>query len=228
VTEFELDPPVIEQPKQLSGGWRMSSPYVEQKQKALMDRMVREIMDGPRPPPRIIPTHFEGKLIADLSAKEMEQFHLSMQTEATRAAILAQGSRRPEDDLEHSLRPIPKEYLANPEAETVFDLIGTRKLDHEQAGHYQQWRKTQKNTIGTSDLSAFTKARREKAAQAFTYSPPASPSLEDLRRLKKLKGIDAVQPSGEKDAEAPKEKRHWFPAFWGKFWNWQAGYGWKD
>lgn len=210
----ELQPPE-DPPQKLSNGWRVSKPYTASKQTAWVRRMVEESLAGPRPLPPIIPTHFNGKLIADLSSSEREDFHLSMQTNAMRPLLEAQRLRDPAEDegywKEKFSKPIPEEAQIRNEdgsvnigARSLVDNDGLPLMDVE---ILRAHRKNSKNTMGTTDLSSMTPERRAKSMQAFTYSKPADPKAEDLSRLTKLTEVKAVQPTP--DIPRPRKRSFW-------------------
>ena len=182
----------------LPQGWKVSEPYREMRDKKNFDRILAEVKAGPRPPPPVVPEMFNGKKVAELNAEEREAFYVSMQPDSTKKAIELQKTRAPEDDLEWILRPMPA-CVANPEAKSHDELVSKRPLDSQEVILVEGLRRASKNTVGTSDASSVDQEKRDKGIWAFTYSKPADPSIKELRRLKKLDEMEAVQPS-----EAPK------------------------
>jgi hypothetical protein len=191
--------------KELTGGWKVGDPYSESRQTEFVKQMVEETLAGNRPPPRVVPTHFNGKLLSDLSSEEWGDFQFSLQAKSTQEALTRQKTRDEKDDLEFSLRPIPLDYLANPEAEDLNELTAKRSLDASDIAHHNHL-KQGRNTIGKSVYSSLSKEKRKSAVNAFTYSKPASPSTADLKRLTKSEAVESVQPTNENDeiVEAPK------------------------
>ena len=181
----------------LPEGWRLSEPYSEMRDPKHFKRMLEESMQAPRPEKPVIPETFNGKKVSELSDSEKELFYLSLQTESTRLAIENQKKRKPEDDLEWVLRPMPA-CLANPEAKNKDELVSKRGLEPQEVTVVEGMRRQSKNTLGTSELSSVTEEARERAIHGFTYSKPAEPSVTELRRLKKLVEVEAIRP-----AEAP-------------------------
>lgn len=84
----------------------------------------------------------------------------------------------------------------------IREAVGTRELTEEEIINYpsRQGPLIDTGTPGTSP------ERREAAKEAFLYSKPAEPSDEDLKRLKKLLGLDAVTVT-EVTKEEPKPKK---------------------
>lgn len=92
--------------------------------------------------------------------------------------------------------------------------VGTRDVSPEEIASYpyNQGPLIDAGTPGTSP------ERREKAKEAFLYSKPAEPSDEDLKRLGKLTGLDAVAVTQLPDApEEPKRP-------WRNLWGWIQGH----
>jgi len=214
--------------KDLGGGWRISEPYSTPKQADYVKRMVEETLaEGPRPTP-LVPKEFKGKAIKDLTAAEREEFIFSMQAKSTQEAMLRQKTRKPEDDLEFLLRPIPESYLAKPDAKTKAELTGERSLSADAVQAFQSWRNNRsKNTRGESKAASVDVDKRERAIEAFTYSKPAEPSIADLKRLKKadpLEGAIAPEEGSEAKEKPPsgmvERFRLWFNL---KFGDWIYG-----
>jgi len=183
--------------------------------------MVEETLaEGARPIP-LVPKEFKGKPIADLTAEERKEFLFSMQPKSTQEAIIKQRDRKPEDDLEYTLRPISEDYLAVKDAKSLDELVPMREISPDAYASYKAMQRREKNTKGTKGLSSVTPESRERAINAFTYSEPANPSVNDLKRLKKLLGLEAVPAT-----EAPKAPvklpwwQRWKPSkdFWARFW----------
>lgn len=144
-----------------------------------------------------LPTHFNGKLIAELSPIEKEAFNLSLQTESTRRAIEAQKIRKPEDDFEFILREMPP-CIANPDAKDKDELTGKRELGIEEFQVVDRLRKSSKNTLGESQESATTKEGKERAIIGFTYSKPAELTKEEIKKVTKLEEIKSTPLEPEK------------------------------
>lgn len=182
-------------------GWRVSQPYSVPKEGDTVKRMVEELSAIPFERRRS-PTHFKGKPVSELTAEERKEMIFSMQQPSTQKAMLLQKTRKPEDDHAWANRPVPKEAVINPNAKTPEEAVGPhRAISADEYELFTANRRSQKNTIGTSDLSSVDREKKERAVHAFTYSKPANPSLDEIGRLKRLKETDAMQP-----AEKPKEK----------------------
>lgn len=155
---------------------------------------------------RDVPTHWNGKPIADLSSSEKEEFYLSQQPESTKTALIAQKSRKLEDDENNFLRPLPleDEWKRDPDIR--------REITPDEFMLYKGVQRAEKNTIGQTLKGSVDLEKREKGIEAFTYSKPANPSDADLKRLKELSPIKAVTPSEPEEVEAPRQRTWW------KFW----------
>ena len=187
----------------MSNGWKTSEPYRESKQARWVKEMTEETLKEGRPPNPQVPTHFNGKPVAELDAGEREAFIFSLQAKSTQEALLAQKTRRPEDDLEHVLRPMNPDYLAVKDAKSMDELVPRRDIDPQAYDSYKAMQRGEKNTKGTRGLGSSEEAKR-RAIEAFTYSKPAEPSVADLKRLKKIDPMEAVVVT-EVAKEAKKE-----------------------
>jgi len=170
------------------------------RDKKNFERMLKESLEGHRPPPPQLPETFNGKKIAELTAEEREQFIFSLQPASTKQALELQKTRKPEEDLDWVLRPMPA-CLANPDAKNKDELVSKRTVTPEEALIVTGLRKQARNTIGTSELYSLDEEAKARGVHAFTYSKPAEPSVSELKRLTKLEQMEAVQP-----AEAPKSQ----------------------
>jgi hypothetical protein len=199
--ELKYTPPE----KERSGGWKVSEPYREMKQEKWFKEMLAETLAENRPPKPVVPTHFNGKPVSELDVGEKEAFIFSLQAKSTQEALTAQKTRRPEDDLEHVLRPMNPDYLAVKDAKSLDELVPRRDIDPQAYDSYKSMQRSEKNTKGTKGLGIGEEAKR-RAVEAFTYSRPAEPSLADLKRLKKITPLDAVvatEASEPKPLETP-------------------------
>lgn len=197
MTDMELNPE--NEPIQRSNGWRLTAEYPEQRDAEYMCQMVEETLADPRPPKPIIPTHFNGKLIADLSASEKEDFYFSMQLPFTQTAMKAQKERHPSEDREHALRPMA-DCLAVPHAKTKEELVAERHISIKDFNLAESARRTQKNTRGQSELGSVDPQKRERGIQAFTYSKPVELTDSELKKVTKLEEIksDLLDPQTPK------------------------------
>lgn len=180
----------------LSNGWRVSEPYAVEKNTAYRKRMYEESMAAGHPPPKEIPVF--------KSEEEKQAFIFEMQQPSTKAALLAQKDRKPEDDLEHLLRPIPQEYLANPNATTHDELTAMRPLKPDEIAAHNKT-KSGRNQLGSSKDSSLTGEKRDRGIWSFTYSKPYEPTVEELKKLTKSKPMDAVAPEFAPPREETKE-----------------------
>jgi len=80
---------------------------------------------------------------------------------------------------------LPGDYSSN---DGIKAAIGTREVSPEE---YDSYPNTQGPLVDTGTPGT-SPERREAAKEALLYSKPANPSDEDLKRLKKLQGLDAV------------------------------------
>lgn len=184
------------------------------------NRMVLETLDDPgRPKPREKLTHYNGKLIAELDGQEKEDFYLSMQSPAMQVALIAQKERNPSKDQEWSERPIPENYLANPEARTQDEMVAKRELGIEETLLVEDIRRKSKNTRGQSGLSSVDAEKRTKGIEAFTYSKPAELTIAELKKVTKL----TEMKSDLLESETSKKKGFWAKIFGGKTENKEEG-----
>lgn len=146
------------------------------------------VLDGLKSMPQAkkpnVPTHFNGKLIKDLSYEEKEEFFLSMQPESTRKAI----KRTNEERGEYWESPILG-WKANPEAKSLDEAVGLRALDAKETILAEDNRRKSKNSLGDSKDSSVNKEKRQKGIEAFTYSRPAKLTAEETKRVTKLEEI---------------------------------------
>ncbi len=143
------------------------------------------------------PTEWNGKPVELLTQEEREQFYFSQQPKSTQDAMLRQKERKPSEDIDYLLRPMP-ECIANPEAKNLNELTARRQLDASDVILHNST-KGNRNTLGESKASSASE-RRTAAIEAFTYSKPANLSDSDISRIKKLTELEAV------NAEWPEEE----------------------
>lgn len=164
--------------------------YVKQVSQELA-AVPRIIKEAPKPP-------------ANATKEELEKFYFDQQPESTKQAILRQKERKPEDDSDYLLRPINPGYLANPNAKSLEELTAERSLSVSDVMLHMKT-KTGRNQIGQSAKGSVDNGKRERGIEAFTYSKPADPGKEDLKRLKSLTEMDAVMVSEVPALLAPKK-----------------------
>jgi hypothetical protein len=145
-----------------------------------VEAMVKEsLADLRRPPPRIPTTE---------------------QQPSTVAALASQALRDPRDDEAWSMRPIPQNYLANPNSSDLDELTGKRDLSVDDLIHGQSVRNA-RYTFGESVLLGETsKEAKRRAADAFVYSKPAELTPEEIKKVTKLTLIEStpLEPVKEK------------------------------
>jgi hypothetical protein len=215
--EFEI-------PKPLPNGWRMSTPYSESRktveEKEDFDRVVKEMLSRPRPKP-YVPTHFEGKLVKDLTGEDKERFIFSLQSPSTQAAMLRQKTRKPEDDNAWLLREMP-DTTPSPEA---IEAVKTRMATlTPEIILMEKGLKTGRNSLSQSTKGSVTSEKRQAGIEAFTYSKPASLEDSETGRIKRLREIKAVIAQAEAKQEERKEfKPGWIEWIQSKLpdWMWQ-------
>lgn len=208
----------------LPPGWKVTELLPDDpkvlKHRKEVDDFAKILAAIPREKPKL-PTEWNGKPVKDLDAKEKEEFYFSLQPKSTQEAILAQRNRRPEDDLDHLLRPMP-DCVANPNAKSLDELTSRRPLDPSEVLIAESLRKSGRNALGQSTGSSASSERKEKATWAFTYSPPAEITEKDFKRIEELKPLKAVvaetpPPKAEKKLPLRERLRLWFDE---KFGDW--------
>lgn len=172
--------------KPLPNGWNVSGEYQESKQADYVKKVTEELLASPRQK-RDVPTTFKGKLVAELTREEREEFIFSMQPASTQAAITAQKTRHHSEDIEHLLRPMPN-CVANPDAKTQDELTGMRPLKPDEIMAHSNTRR-ERGKIGQSDAGSVNAEKRDKGIHAFTYSQPAELTPEQRKKVTKLEEI---------------------------------------
>lgn len=169
----------------LPPGWRITE-LLESRQTEYVKAMVAELSALPRQR-RETPTTFNGKPIEELTQAEREEFHFSQQCESTQKALLAQKNRKPHEDIDYLLRPMP-ECIANPEAKSLDELTSKRTLDPSEVIQDKSL-KQGRNQLGQSEKGSVDADKRQKGIEAFTYSEPAKLTEEQVKKLTKLQEI---------------------------------------
>lgn len=175
--------------KPLPNGWRQSPAYSESKDAAYVKRITEELRRTRRIEPRPVPAEFNGKAIKDLSSEEREAFLFSMQPESTKQAIEAQKKRRPSEDIDHLLRPMPA-CLAVPDAKTKEELVGERQLKASDVVMIEGMRRQGGFKLGESKESSVDPEKRDRGIWAYTYSKSAVLSPEELKKVTKAKPLE--------------------------------------
>lgn len=141
-----------------------------------------------------IPTHFNGKLIVDLTSAEKAEFYISMQQPSTQMCL----KRDPKDDEAWRNRPMPENWKAVPDAdfstpEGRDKAVAKRTLDPNDIAIVQQNRHSEsRNSLGQSDLSSVSPEKRTKGIEAFTYSKPAELTPEQVKKVTKMEDIKST------------------------------------
>lgn len=176
--------------KGLPPGWRVIEIEPGNAKLAEHLRYVKRVADELAAIPRIkreVPNTWQGKPIEELTQEEREEFHFSQQPESTKAALLAQKTRKPHEDIDYLLRPMPA-CIANPNATSLDELTSKRALDPQDIAAHNG-AKQGRNQLGQSDTGSVDREKREKGIQAFTYSKPAELTFEQMKKLVKLEEI---------------------------------------
>lgn len=132
-----------------------------------------------------------------------EDFQFSLQCKSTQAIITAQKDPDYQRDW---TAPIPENYLANPNAKTVEEMVGTRSVSAEEMKSYGQLMERQshsRNTLGQSELGS-TRDAKNRAIDHFISHPGVPERLlsdEELIAIREIttgpKGIPASLPQYE-------------------------------
>ena len=196
--------------RKLTRGWRIGEEYAQSKQADFVKRMTEETLKEREGKPSIwaVPTHFEGKLIKDLSGEEKERFHFSLQPKSTQDAITRQKTRNPKDDLDYLLRPMP-DCVAVPNAADKDALTGIRNVPIDDIMLHEDIRHKARNTRGTEDLSNLTMESRKRGLEAFTSSKPAELTLDELKKVTKLEEMKSEKIEPEQPKKEGFLKRLW-------------------
>jgi hypothetical protein len=118
---------------------------------------------------------FDNLVIA-LKAKTPKRPPTTTQAESTMRTL----SRDPRDDFAWQNRPLPENWKAKPDAETLEAMVGEREVDLGLVSMEETRRRRPKNSDGQSEKSATTPERREKAIDAVIYTPPAKVTKEEV------------------------------------------------
>ncbi len=144
------------------------------------DRLVAEIRAS-RPPPKPNPVCPDGM--------SKEDFIMSLQLPHVQRVM-----KMSEVELEeYRARPMPENWLANPDAKTNDESVGKRNLDPDEIAAYTGMRHASKNTIGQSEKSATTPESRERAVQGLIFTPPAKVTPSEVQ----AKAVNLVQYKSE-------------------------------
>jgi hypothetical protein len=177
----------------MRNGWKVGEPYFVSKQAAYVERVVKELLEARKNDPKRPAT-------TDQAPSTM---HLLAMTE---------------EELEvYRNRPMPENWLANPDAETNDESVGMRTFDPAEVSHVESLRRKAKNQVGDAwaeGESGFTKEKRQLAQDAFTFSPPAQLTPHELERVSEPKAIvSQLLPRSEES----KTRKNWWYKIW-YFW----------
>lgn len=118
-----------------------------------------------------------------------------MQCPSTKAAMLRQKERDPKDDLLYATRPIPKNYLAVPDAKSLDELVACRPITYEESKVYNKLRYERGKHIamarGEKDAVSAPEEKKKSAINAFMDI--FSPSV--IRAKFKDLMVELIQPS---------------------------------
>lgn len=214
--------------KQLSNGFRVSEPYsVSKMPPNYVADMVAAIKRERPFEPRVVPTHFKGKLISELSASERDEFIFSVQAKSTQTTL----SRDPSEDAAYiyAKKNTPIDPSAQVRDESGNIDHGTRHLGVEELLLVEDTRRKPKNSLGQGTESGASEETRKRASEAFTYSKPYNPTDAELDRLQKIRAVEAgevaIPEFGAHEAERAEYKldlmerlRLWFDEKFGDSW----------
>jgi hypothetical protein len=204
----------VNEEKPLPNGWRVTELSGSKLEAHLKEvhQMAEVLKAMPRPKHTVI-THWEGKPIESLNAEErkgLEAFYFSQQPKSTQDAILRQRERKPSEDIDYLLRPMP-ECIANPDAKTKEELVGERTISaNDMRLHLSA--KSHRGKWGESKASSVSDERRTAGIEAFTYSKPANLTDSEIWRIKSLNEIDAIV-AAEPPKQQVEEKLPWRERF---------------
>lgn len=172
--------------------------------------------NGWRATPTLNPPHLEEILRI---AEEMKKTRVVRppwegQCASTMAALERQKTRKPEDDKEWANRPLPKEAQVRDDQGEVF--IPKWSGDAKEVTVVEDIRRKARNTLGQTDLSGTTALSRESAANAFTYSKPATLTAEEKKKVTEIKAYTPLPMMVEEPAAPPK-------TFWENLWDLHPG-----
>lgn len=178
--------------RSLPKGWRLSGEYSESRDSQYVKQMTEAQLAIPRLK-REVPNTWNGKPVENLTQEERQAFYFSMQPKSTQDAILRQKARKPEEDIDYLLRPMPADAQVRDEKGNVF--VAERTITAKEMQVIQGNRHGGRNQLGQSTTSSVDSSKRDKGIEAFTYSKPAEIADEDIKRIKKLIGMDAIMAS---------------------------------
>ena len=144
-----------------------------------MDALVTELRR--RNPPKPRPIKPDGMSEAD--------FILSLQAPSTQRTM----KMNDKELEEYRNRPLPANWLANPDAKTNDESVGMRPITAQELTLEEQRRRTIKNTLGQSENSSVSELGRERGIQGFLYTPPAQVTTKEVE----TKAVNLVEYKSE-------------------------------
>lgn len=206
-----VERPMIEEDfkRTLTGGWRITEPYSVSKDEGRYARQVAEEVKAiPRLKPKV-PTHFNGKLIADLTPEERLEFFISMQQPSTQKTL----RRDPKDDAQYIFDKANKPIDPSAQVRDADGNVdtGDRHLGIEEMLLVEDTRRKPKNSIGQGTKGSVDAEKRDRGIHAFTYSKPYDPSADELERLQKIKAVKATESAIPDFSPAKPEPKEYNP-----------------
>lgn len=115
------------------------------------------------------------------------------------------------DDITYWSRPLPppEKWKANPSAKTIEERVQPRPLDPREIELFERTRRRPKNSEGSSIKSSVTPLLRERAIEAFVYTPPARVTEAEV----KARAVNLVEYKSEPLKEVWVELPWWKAIF---------------
>ena len=119
-----------------------------------------------------------------------------------------------DDDLSaYQNRPLPTNWLAVKDASNMDEAVNARLVTTQEVALVEDIRRKSKNTSGTLDLKGPSAEAKERAAQAFRFTPPAKLTPEQIERLSSLNLITEYEGTVTIGAD----KQNWFKRLFKSF-----------
>lgn len=153
-----------------------------------------------------------------ISSAEYNAAILAMQPASTRATLM----RTADEQAAWLSRPISTEgqTTAATRLEDLEKLVPARPVTLEEISLIEGIRRRPKNSIGQAEDSAFTPERRQAAAHAFAYSPPAALTEAEKAKVSQIEAYEKPPVvSAKAESITPEVKKHWSewfraPLYW--------------
>lgn len=129
------------------------------------------------------------------------------QAPSTLKALEAQAKRNPIEDMAWANRPLPADWKAVPNAKSKEESVGMRNLQASEILTEETRRRRAKNSDGQATGSSTSKENRQRAQEAFIYTPAARVSRRDVE----LRAVGLVEYKSEPMKEVWVEM-NWFQA----------------